>query len=107
MEWEIQLITLYCDVSEQYQSHLWRYCERMSNNSTPAFTDEEVITIYLFGIQRKRKTVKELYEYTRDHLAAWFPLLPSYEGYVYRLNHLSSVFPPLLNAIAPMWQGRI
>jgi hypothetical protein len=106
MEWEIQVITLYCDVVEQYQSHLWRYCERMSNNSTPDFTDEEVITIYLFGIQRKRKAVKEIYEYTRDHLAEWFPLLPSYEGYVHRLNTLSSVFPPLLNAIAPIWQGR-
>jgi len=105
MEWEIQLITLYCEVFEQYQSHLWMYCERMSNNSSPDFTDEEVITIYLFGIQRKRKTVTEMYEYVRDHLAEWFPNLPSYGGYVQRLNNLSAVFPRLLNAIAPTWGG--
>ncbi len=23
MEWQTQLITVYCDVCEQYQSHLW------------------------------------------------------------------------------------
>ncbi len=106
MEWETQLMRVYCDVYEHYQPHLWLYCERMSNNSTPDFTDEEVITIYLFGIQRKRKTVKEMYEYVRDHLAEWFPNLPSYGGgYVQRLNNLSSVFPSLLNAIASTWQG--
>lgn len=105
MDWEIQLIRLYCDVYDQYQSHLWRYCERMSNNSTPAFTDEEVMTIYLFGILRKRHQLSEIYEYVRDHLADWFPNLPSYGGYVQRLNKLSSVFHPLLNAIAPKWSG--
>ncbi len=105
MEWQTQLITVYCDVCEQYQSHVWMYCERMSNNSTPTFTDEEVMTIYLFGIQRKRKNVLEIYEYARDHLADWFPNLPSYGGYVQRLNKLNGAFPALLNAVAPTWNG--
>ena len=105
MDWETLLIQLYCDVWEQYQSHLWRYCERMSNNSTPDFTDEEVMTIYLFGILRKRHKIIEMYEYVQDHLSPWFPKLPSYGGYVQRLNKLSSVFPALLNAIAPKWSG--
>jgi len=105
MDWETQVIQLYCDVCEQYQSHLWMYCERMSNNSTPEFTDEEVITIYLFGIIRKRHKISEIYEYVGDHLSDWFPKLPSYGGYVQRLNKLSSVFPAFLNAIAPKWSG--
>jgi hypothetical protein len=105
MEWETQLIRLYCDVCDHYQSHLWMYCERMSNNSTPEFTDEEVITIYLFGMMRKRHKITEIYEYVRDHLHAWFPNLPSYAGYVQRLNQLSSVFLPFLNTIAPKWPG--
>lgn len=106
MEWQEHLITVYCDVCEQYQSHVWMYCERMSNNATPDFTDEEVITIYLFGIQRKRKTIKEIWKDVHDYFPEWFPLLPSYEGYVQRLNTVSAVFLPLLNAIAPTWERR-
>lgn len=105
MDWETQIIQLYCDVCEHYQAHLWRYCERMSNNATPDFTDEEVITIYLFGIMRKRHKITEIYEYVQDHLPRWFPNLPSSRGYVQRLNKLGSVFPALLNAIAPKWPG--
>jgi hypothetical protein len=105
MNWEEQLIQVYCDVCTLYQGHLWQYCERFSNNAHPEFTDEEVITIYLFGILRKRFDVTQIYEYTRDHLSAWFKTLPSYGGYIQRLNNLSAVFPPLLNALAPTWEG--
>ena len=34
-----------CDV---YKSSLRFYCQRFSNNSNPEFTDEEVLTVYLF-----------------------------------------------------------
>lgn len=103
MNWEEQLIQLYCDVCERYHNDLWQYCERFSNNAHPDFTDEEVITIYLFGILRKRFDVSQIYAYTRDHLRPWFQTLPSYGGYIQRLNKLSAVFPPLLNALAPTW----
>jgi len=106
MDWQTHLITLYCDVCEKYQTHLWSICERMSNNSTPDFTDEEVITIYVFGIQRKRFTILDIWKYTRDHLSGWFPRLPSYGGYLQRLNTVSGVFLSLLNDVAPQWQGR-
>jgi len=105
MNWEEQLIQLYCDVCQLYHDELWQYCERFSNNALPKFTDEEVITIYLFGIIRKRFDVTQIFKYTRDHLRSWFQTLPSYGGYVQRLNKLSAVFPPLLNALAPKWGG--
>lgn len=105
MEWEERLIQLYCDVSDEYDTHLWQYCERFSPHAAPKFTDAEVMTIYLFGITRKYFEVKQLYEYTRDHLSDWFRTLPSYEGYVQRLNKLSGVFPHLLAAWAPTWTG--
>ena len=34
-----------CDV---HKSSLRFHCQRFSNNSNPEFTDEEVLTIYLF-----------------------------------------------------------
>jgi hypothetical protein len=51
--------------------------QRPSNNSRPDFTDEEVLTVYLFGLFKKRRTVSEIHEYVREHFAEWFPALPS------------------------------
>ena len=105
MNWEEQLIQVYCHVCDLYQRELWPYCERFSNNAYPDFTDEEVITIYLFGIMEKRFHVTQIHKHTQDHLFQWFPKLPSYGGYIQRLNALSAVFPPLLNALTPIWAG--
>ena len=105
MNWEDQLIQLYCDICDLYQRELWQYCERFSNNDAPEFTDEEVITIYLFGIMEKRFEIAQIHKHTHDHLSRWFPHLPSYGGYIQRLNKLNAVFPPLLNALAPTWDG--
>jgi hypothetical protein len=105
MKWEDQLIQLYCDICDHDHRYLWQFCERFTNNDHPDFSDEEVITIYIFGIMRKHVTVKAIYDYTRDHLADWFQQLPSYGGYVQRLNTLSPVFQPLLAMLAPDWLG--
>lgn len=78
----------------------------MRNHATPDFTDEEVITIYLYGIQRKRKTIKEIWKDVHDYFPEWFPKLPTYEGDVQRLNAVSAVFLPLLNALTPAWERR-
>ena len=56
-----------------------------------------MLTIYLFGIIKHRKTIREIYDYARDHFADWFPELGSYGGYNQRLNRLSAVFAPLVN----------
>ena len=60
------------------------------------FTDEEVITIYLFGIIDKKRDIKTIYEYADRHLRDWFPNLPGYHAYVQRLNKVADVFPALL-----------
>nr|WP_146031933.1 IS982 family transposase [Salinibacter ruber] len=39
-----------------------------------------------------------MHEYAEDHFPEWFPNLPSYAGYVRRLNRLSAVFAPLTQA---------
>jgi len=50
MDWQEQLITIYLYVCKHYRDGLWAYCQRMSNYADLSFADEEVITIYLFGI---------------------------------------------------------
>lgn len=71
----------------------------MSNNFTPEFTDEEVLTIYLFGIAQNLSKVKHIYQYIKTHLMDWFPQLPSYQAFDKRLNNLHSVFELLIDSI--------
>jgi len=96
MDWQIRLISVFLFISENFQEKLQFYVQRMSNNSSPVFTDEEVITIFLWGIMQHRTTIKDIYNYTNNHLQNWFPNLPSYESYVMRLNRLQEVFIPLI-----------
>ena len=99
MDWQFRLIFVFLFVSDNYKDNLQFYAKRMSNNSSPTFTDEEVITIFLWGIMQHRTTIKDIYNYTNNHLIEWFPNLPSYEAIVQRLNRLQEVFVPLLYEI--------
>jgi len=92
----IKLIALYSYIYECYNRELRWHCERFSNNSSPEFTDEEVLTIYIFVMTEEEKfKVKSIYDFTRKHLHSWFPKLPSYQTFNDRLNRLASVFPLL------------
>ncbi|NJL60185.1 MAG: IS982 family transposase [Desulfobacteraceae bacterium] len=106
MDWEIRLITLFIYVSMQYNTHLWVYCQRYGNNNRPEFTDEEVITIFLFGIMQNHFEITDIYNYTRDHLSEWFPKLPSYAAFIQRLNRFESLFPALTEHILSNFAGR-
>jgi hypothetical protein len=97
-DWKNTLIRVYLFVCRRWSSGLCAVAQRQSNNSNPDFTDEEVLTIYLFGIIRKRETIKEIHEYAEDHFPEWFPDLLSYGGYVRCLNRLSAAFAPLTEA---------
>ncbi len=99
MNWQDQLITIYLYVCKHYQNHLWVYSQRMSNYADLSFSDEEVITLYLFGVIDKNREIKKTYDYADRHLRDWFPLLPSYTAYVQRLNKVADVFAPLLEMI--------
>ena len=93
----IKLIALYCYIYECYNTELRWQCERFSNNSSPEFTDEELLTIYIFVMTEEEKfKVKSIYDFTRKHLRSWFPNLPSYQTFNDRLNRLATVFPMLV-----------
>jgi hypothetical protein len=85
---QLQLIKLYYYVCHCYDTQSCLHYQRMSNNYCPVFTDQEVITVYLFGLLQRRFTIKDTYDYINHHWLAWFPCLPSYQAYNRRLNDL-------------------
>jgi len=90
---EIKLISIYLYICDIYDSHLKSVCERFSNNNQPYFTDQEVMTIYLFTMHvEQRLKIKQIHQYASDYLRSWFPLLPSYVAFNTRLNRLSEAF---------------
>ncbi|WP_430933115.1 transposase [Saccharicrinis sp. 156] len=88
----IRIYDLVCD----YFQELQYYCERFSNNNKPEFTDQEVMTIYLFGIQYQGYTkTKHIHKFAVDYLLDWFPKLGSYQAFNNRLNRLDGAFTRL------------
>lgn len=99
MTWKENLIKLYFYISEDKDVQIYLRGMRMSNNQTVEFTDEEVMTVYIFGITQKFSKVKDIYNYTKRYLSDWFPSLPSYQAFNDRLNKLSSCFEVLVQSI--------
>ena len=98
MKPEIQLIQLFVWVCRAYDKHPTLKFQRWSNNPTlPTFTDQEVITIYLFGLLQGHFKQSAIHAYVKGHWAAWFPQLPSYQAFNHRLNLLQEVWPVLLS----------
>jgi len=90
---ELRLILIYMYISDLYEKQLKYTCQRFSNNSSPEFTDAELMTIYLFVItEEQRFEVKQIYRFTKDYMNSWFPKLPSYQAFNNRLNRLSEAF---------------
>ena len=99
MDWQDKLIHLYVSICRHYRKHLWIHSQRLSNNQKVQFTDQEVLTVSLFGVMQQHTSLKAIYIYTHDHLKAWFPDLPSYSGFIQRLNRLADVFAPLIEQV--------
>ena len=93
---QLQLIQLYYYVCQCYEGQQSLHFQRQSNNYCPVFTDQEVITIYMFGILQRRFTTKDIYILVKDYWQSWFPNLPSYQAYTYRLNQLHWHFEVLI-----------
>jgi hypothetical protein len=97
---EFKLIFIYLYICDIYDSSLKNVCQRFSNNNHPDFTDQEVMAIYLFVMHvEQRLKIKQIHEYANEHLRSWFPLLPSYEAFIMRINRLSEAFRYLSNAL--------
>lgn len=93
-----------CDV---YKSSLRFYCQRFSNNSNPEFTDEEVLTLYLFcGYSQRYFGIKEIHTFAKEYLSSWFPKLPAYQTFCVRLNMLSEAFKVLVYTMIQSFKSK-
>ena len=100
MDWEVELISLYLFVCKHYQNNLSNYCQRMSNYTDLKFSDEEAITLDLYGVIEGYRTLKSIHCYAKKHLMGWFPHLPKYGAFDQRINKLSDIFVPLVDLMS-------
>jgi hypothetical protein len=98
MDWETELITLYFLVTQKAEQ-IFSESMRMSPNATPEFTDAELVTIYLYCTKEGYQKKTQMHKYVKKHLLSWFPKLPSYQAFSYRLNLLESAFRSLSNEL--------
>ena len=92
------LIRIYLFICQRYWGRLAAVAQRQTGNSDPAFSDEEVLTICVFGLIKKRTTISENNEYMKDHFLDWCPDLPSYQSYNRRLHQM-----PYHPHVMPNW----
>tara|TARA_Y100000588_G_scaffold395275_1_gene522210 strand:+ start:7888 stop:8703 length:816 start_codon:yes stop_codon:yes gene_type:complete len=72
----------------------------MTNNTRFKFTDEEAITLYLYGIIEGYHKIKSIHHYANKHLMGWFPHLPKYGAFSHRINQINDVFIPLVDSLS-------
>jgi hypothetical protein len=92
MDWQNQLIFVYLTACEYFSQRPTSEILRISPNSNPIFTDEEAITAYIFGIISSKRNVKQIHYFLKSHLKEWFPFLPKYEAFNYRITFLEKEF---------------
>ena len=73
--------------------------QRLSNNFRPQFTDEECLTVYLWGVIERRFEVKAIHGFIRSYWEGWFPDLPSYQAFSNRLCNLATALPLIIEAL--------
>ena len=89
---ENQLIQFYLFVCQTYDTRSETCFQRASNNANPHFTDQELVSIWLFGHFNQKFTKRHIYDFIQDYWGSWFPNMPTYQTFSYRLNLLEQTF---------------
>ena len=96
----LKLVEIYLYICQRFEEDLKYHCERFSNNSEPEFSDQEIMTIYLFSIQEEQRLkIKQIHRFANEYLRSWFPDLGSYQAFNNRINRLSEAFKKLLEPL--------
>jgi hypothetical protein len=93
---EQQLITLYLWICRVYNKHPELKYQRLSN-FRPRGTDEDLLTMYLFGHLQGFSEQRRIHQYVRRHWHEWFPYLPSYQAFNRRHNELVPAFEQVIS----------
>jgi len=99
-----KLIRIYFYICDKFEE-LQFYCERFSNNNKPEFTDQEILTVYLYTMHHEGHTkVKDIHRFASNYLMSWFPKLGSYQAFNNRLNKLGGAFTRLVEILLSDFQ---
>ncbi len=96
-----QLIQIYLLVCHTYDNQSSLKYQRASNFK-PKFSDEEIITVYLFGQLNEKFNHRQIYDFIREYWLDWFPEMPSYQAFNRRLNLLTDNFQVLFGSLLEM-----
>ena len=96
---ENKLIELFVLICRFYLNHSILKEQRLSNNKKPLFSDEELLTVYIFGHLQGLTTQRQIYDYFLNHWREWFPAMPAYQTFNQRLNQLSPAFELLIGEL--------
>jgi hypothetical protein len=89
---ENQLIQLYLLVCHIYDTRSATCFQRLSNNSKPRFTDQELVAIYWFAHLNGKFEKKAMHRFIEQYWHHFFPRLPAYQTFAARLNLLEQTF---------------
>lgn len=106
---ETKLIELFLLICDFYDKHSILKEQRLSNNHQPLFTDQELLTVYLFGHLQGLTQQRQIYDYFFNHWRAWFPALPSYQAVNRRFAELAPTFELLIEQLLTngAWQIQV
>jgi len=94
-----KLVRIYFYICDKFEE-LQYYSERFSNNNNPEFTDQEIMTIYLYTMHHEGHVrTKHIHRFASEYLKSWFPKLGSYQSFNNRLNRLGGAFTRLVEIL--------
>lgn len=92
---ETKLIELFLLICDFYDKQTVLKHQRLSNFK-PRFTDQELLTMFIFGHLQGFTSQRRIYDYFARHWREWFPALPSYQAFNRRLHQLTAAFELLI-----------
>lgn len=95
----MKLTNLYCTICQCNDIRFREKLQHSSHNKFAQFTDEELITAYLWGKEKGFLTRRSIHNFIKDYHLNDFPKLPSYQAFCRRLNRLAGAFA----ALAEIW----